>query len=180
MTTYVALLRAVNLGRRNKVAMADLRALFERLGAHDVTTYLQSGNVVFGSSGAAAAELTRAIEDEIRRELGLDIAVLLRTSAEMATIRSSNPFAASAERPQLHVTFLAARPAAARVRELAGEGMAPDELHVARREIYLYCQNGYGRTKLTNAYFERRLGVVATTRNWTTVTKLAELAAGAA
>lgn len=178
MTTYVALLRAINLGKRNKISMANLRTLFESLGAKDVTTYLQSGNVVF-KSDAKRAELTPGIEQAIRGAVGLDITVLVRTQAEIQRTRSGNPFVDRAEAAHLHVTFLAAKPDAARVRDLAGEESGADEFELVGHEIYLHCPNGYGRTKLTNAYFEKRLQVRATTRNWNTVTKLAELAASA-
>ena len=176
--THVALLRAINLGRRNKVSMADLRTLFATLGAEDVTTHLQSGNVVFASGGASLAELTQTIEEAIRREFGLDVTVVVRTGAEFGRISSGNPFAErGAEPAQLHVTFLAGKPDGARVRAVQRERTEPDEFRIAGREVYLHCPNGYGKTKLTNAYFEKRLGVAATTRNWNTVTKLAELAA---
>jgi uncharacterized protein (DUF1697 family) len=170
---YAALLRGINLGSRNKVAMPDLRALFEDLGAEDVTTYVQSGNVVFRSD-RGAAELGRAIEREITKRLGLDVTVLLRTRAELAKVRDGNPFA-GAEPKALHLTFLAKKPQTARVRGLDPKRSPPDEFRVVGREVYLHCPNGYGRSKLSNAYFEKQLGVAATTRNWNTVTKLAEL-----
>jgi len=174
--TYAALLRGINLGARNKVSMADLRALFAALDAEDVATYVQSGNVIF-KSRAGAAELTHAIEQRISRDLGLSVTVLLRTKAELAKVLADNPFAGGAREPaKLHVTFLAETPDRARVRRLDPEGAEPDEFRVVGQEIYLHCPNGYGRSKLSNAYFERQLGVAATTRNWRTVTKLAELA----
>ena len=176
MTTYVALLRAINLGSRNKVSMADLRTLFGALGFEDVSTYVQSGNVVFRGRGAAA-DVTAAIEDRIRSELGLDVTVLVRTGAQLAKLVDANPFAGRDVDPAtLHVTFLAEKPASARVRGLDPARSEPDEFRVAGREVYLRCPNGYGRSKLTNAYFEKGLGVAATTRNWRTVTKLVELA----
>jgi uncharacterized protein (DUF1697 family) len=175
--TYVALLRGVNLAGRSKVSMSDLRTLFDALEAEDVTTYLQSGNVVFKSRGADRAELTRAIEQEIRGRLGLGIAVLMRTKAQLAKVVGGNPFAGS-EPATLHVTFLADKPDRDRLRKLDPKRGEPDEFHVAGQEIYLRCPGGYGRSKLTNAYFEKQLGVAATTRNWKTVTKLAELAGG--
>jgi uncharacterized protein (DUF1697 family) len=172
---YVALLRGINLGARNKIAMADLRDLFESLEAEDVTTYVQSGNVVFRSR-IARDQLTRTIEERISSRLGLEIEVLLRTSAELAKLVAGNPFAKSQSDPvKLHVTFLADTPAAARVRALDTTAFEPDEFHVADREVYLHTPNGYGRSKLSNAYFEKQLGVAATTRNWKTVTALAEL-----
>ena len=176
MKPYVALLRAINLGSRNKVSMSDLRALFAALGFEDVSTYVQSGNVVFKASGNAD-DLTAAIEDRVRSDLGLGVRVLVRTGAQLAKVVDGNPFAArDADPAGLHVTFLAEKPSAAAVRGLDPARSDPDEFRVAGREVYLLCPNGYGRSKLTNAYFEKQLGVAATTRNWRTVTKLAELA----
>jgi uncharacterized protein (DUF1697 family) len=174
---YVALLRGINLGARNKVAMADLRELVAGLPADDVTTYVQSGNVVFESK-AAAGGLAKAIEKQLASELGLDVRVLVRKPAELAALVAKNPFTQEADDPkQLHVTFLAERPSAASVKQLDPKRSEPDEFRVAGREVYLYCPNGYGRSKLTNAYFEQKLDVAATTRNWRTVTALADLAA---
>lgn len=176
-TTYVALLRGINLGARNKVSMADLRDLFDSLGAEDVATYVQSGNVVFKSRSGSRAELIEAIEQRIRSDLGLSVTVLLRTKAELAKVLRGNPFVESGrDQTKLHVTFLADRPDRARVRDLEGREFGADEHRVVGREVYLHCPNGYGRTKLNNAYFEKQLGVAATTRNWKTVTNLVELA----
>lgn len=170
-TTYVALLRGINLGARNKVAMVDLKALFAALGAEDVVTYVQSGNVVF----AAAGDLAEAAERRIRSDLGLDVKVLTRTAKELARVEARNPFAGR-DAKSLHVTFLADKPDRARARGLDPKRFEPDEFRVVGREVYLHCPNGYGRSKLTNAYFEKELGVAATTRNWRTVTSLAGLA----
>ena len=174
--TYVALLRGINLGARNKVSMAELRELVEGLGADDVTTYVQSGNVVF-RSGTPTATLAGDLEAAIRRRLGLDVRVLLRTKSDLGKTVSGNPFADAADASKLHVTFLAATPVRARVRKLDPSLSPPDEFRVAGRQVYLHCPNGYGRSKLSNAYFEQQLGVAATTRNWRTVTALADLAA---
>jgi uncharacterized protein (DUF1697 family) len=158
--------------------MADLRTLFESFGAEDVQTYVQSGNVVFKSRLRDAAKLSAEIERRIKRELALDIKVMLRTSAQLAKVVGGNPFAASqAAGTKLHVTFLADAPTRARLRTLESTAFAPDEFQVQGREVYLHTPNGYGRSKLSNAYFEKQLDVAATTRNWNTVTKLAELAA---
>lgn len=175
--TYVALLRGVNLGARNKVAMPALRALFEELGAEDVETYVQSGNVVYRSPSAAAAASAETIEAALSDRLGVTSPVLLRSTKQLLAVVKDNPFAERAGDPKhLHVTFLAEAPARTAVRALDPERFAPDELSLVRREVYLHCPNGYGRTKLTNAYFEKQLGVIATTRNWRTVTTLGELA----
>jgi uncharacterized protein (DUF1697 family) len=175
--TYVALLRGINLGARNKVGMADLRALFEALGHENVATYVQSGNVVFKSAVRSAAELNGRIEERIARDLGLTVTVLIRTKAELGKVAAGNPLAKdAADTAHLHVTFLADAPERARVRDLEDAYDGPDAFRVVGREVYLCCPNGYGRSKLSNAFLEKRLGTVATTRNWKTVSKLAELA----
>jgi uncharacterized protein (DUF1697 family) len=172
---WVALLRGVNLGARNKVPMAGLRSLMADIGAEDVKTYVQSGNVVFRSA-LARGQLVRRIEGEISARFGVDADVVLCTKAELARVVAGNPFAdGEADPKRLHVTFLAAAPERGRVAELKGEQFEPDRFHVTRAAVYLHTPDGYGRTKLSNAYFERKLGVRATTRNWRTVTTLAEL-----
>ena len=155
--------------------MPELRALFAAIGSEDVATYVQSGNVVFKSS-AAPGELAEAIEERIRADLGLNVTVLLRTPAQLAKILSGNPFAgARRDKTKLHVTFLARKPAPTRVRKLDPARTEPDEFRVVGQEVYLHCPNGYGRSKLSNSFFEKELGVAATTRNWRTVTNLAAL-----
>jgi uncharacterized protein (DUF1697 family) len=174
--TWIALLRGINLGARNKVAMADLRELFAGLGAEDVTTYVQSGNVVFGST-LSRAELGKAIAQEIRSRLGLDLTVVLLTGAEVDRLVEGNPFAKAQPDPvKLHVTFLAEPADAGRTRAVEQLEFEPDEFRVTRKAVYLHCPQGYGRSKLSNAFFEQRLGVAATTRNWRTVRALAEVA----
>jgi uncharacterized protein (DUF1697 family) len=176
VATYVALLRGINLGSHNKIAMPKLRELIEGLGAEDVSTYVQSGNVVLTGTGGAA-KLGKAIERAIEKELGLSVDVMLRTPAQLAKIVAANPFAKGQEDPKkLHVTFLAETPSRSRARELEQVEFPPDELRVVGQEVFLHCPDGYGRSKLSNAFFEKQLGVRGTTRNWRTVTKLAELA----
>jgi uncharacterized protein (DUF1697 family) len=177
MTMYAALLRGINLGKRNRIAMADLRALFERLGHRSVATHVQSGNVVFEATGATAARLAASVHDEIQASVGLDVGVILRSAAELARIVRDNPFG-DADRSQLYVTLLAERPKPKAVAELATRTYEPDEYRVVGREVYLHCPNGYGRSKLSNELLERRLGVGATTRNWRTMTTLAEMTSG--
>jgi uncharacterized protein (DUF1697 family) len=173
--SWVALLRGVNLGARNKVPMAGLRDLMADIGAEDVQTYVQSGNVVFRSA-LARAELVRRIEAEIGARFGVDADVLLCTKAELKRVVAGNPFTEDESEPtRLHVTFLAQPPERGRMADLEGEEFEPDRFHVTRAAVYLHTPKGYGRTKLSNTYFERKLGVRATTRNWRTVTTLAEL-----
>jgi uncharacterized protein (DUF1697 family) len=173
--TWVALLRGINLGSHNKVSMAELRDLFADLGAEDVKTYVQSGNVVFRSARGRAA-LTKAIEQEIHKRLGLDVTVLLRTKPELTKLVAGNPFAKQSDPTKVHVTFLGKAPARGRIRELEQQEFEPDEFRVTRDAVYLHCPKGYGRSKLSNAFFEKQLGVRGTTRNWRTVATLADMA----
>jgi uncharacterized protein (DUF1697 family) len=170
VATYVALLRGVNVGGR-KVAMSELRAVFEELGYSDVRSYIQSGNVVFGAGGGTAARIRSTIESDLASEFGFDIAVLLRTPAELGRVVKHNPFGKDA-----YVTFLDKAPAAKLVAAIDPAPYAPDQFEVHGHEVYVRCPNGYGRTKINNTFFEKKLATRATTRNWNTVALLHEWA----
>jgi uncharacterized protein (DUF1697 family) len=175
MRTYVALLRGINVGGRNKIAMSELKSSLSSHGLQDVVTYIQSGNVVFRSTGSAG-DLAGDIEQRIAEDFGVSATVLLRTPAELKTVAQSNPFlSGEPDLSKLHVVFLRDRPAANAVAGLDPERSPPDELSVRGREIYLHLPNGSGRSKLTIDYFERQLGVAATARNWNTLIKLIAL-----
>lgn len=190
MTTYIALLRGINVGGSARIAMKDLRTLFAGMGFEDVRTYLQSGNVVFrapapDTAGPAApgtrrpAGLAAGIEKRIADDLGVSCTVLLRTGDSLARTLAANPYTGRDDDPaKLHVTFLAREPTAeeaARLELPAGETAV---FTLVGDEIHLHVPDGYGRTRLNNAFIERRLGMRATTRNWKTVTALHELAVG--
>jgi uncharacterized protein (DUF1697 family) len=169
---FVALLRGVNVGGKAKVPMAALRAALTEDGFEDVATYIQSGNVVFRAPGDRKA-LARRIEQRITTDFGVSPKVILRTPAELARIVERNPFGRDAS--HVHVLFLGSRPTAKAIRTLDPERSPGDELAVDGSQIYLYFPNGSGRTKLTLDYFERKLGVEGTARNWRTLLKLLEL-----
>ncbi len=169
------MLRAVNVGGR-KVAMTDLRALFERLGHDDVVTYVQSGNVVSRAATRSAAAVERTVHAAIAADLGLDVDVIVRTPAQLRAVLDSNPFLRGRGPADPKTLYVAAKPATTLARQLDEQAFAPDEFRVVEREVYVSCPTGYGRTKINNTWFERKLKVVATTRNWTTVTNLVELA----
>jgi uncharacterized protein (DUF1697 family) len=175
---YVALLRAVNVAGR-ALLMKDLRPLFEALPAEDVSTYVQSGNVVFRSGIGTAPSVARAAEQQIRSRLGVDTVVIVRTANDLAKVVAGNPFLGGGrDEATLHVTFLATAADPDRVANLAAAAGAarPDEVRVVGHDAYVSCPDGYGRSKLNNAFIERKLGVAATTRNWRTVTTLREMA----
>lgn len=174
---HVALLRAVNVGGRNRIAMADLRELLEGLGYGEVRTHLQSGNAVFTASGGASAErLAGEIEDALAEKVGLTVKVLVRTRSELERAIAANPLLDVAEdHARLLVTFLSHAPDPETLAALAPAEFEPDVFAVGEREIYVWHPEGVRATKLSNAFWERRLGVVASARNWNTVTRLLEL-----
>lgn len=176
LNSYAAMLRGVNVGGRAKVGMEDLRSLFTSLGYTDVASYVQSGNLVFKSSIKDASKLTKAIEQQILADLDMEVAVLIRSGAELEKIVAANPLIDRSTDPtKLHVTFLQAKPKPGQVGELPTLSDGKDELAIVGREIYLFCPDGYGNSKLNNAFIEKRLGMRATTRNWRTVAKLVEM-----
>jgi uncharacterized protein (DUF1697 family) len=178
MTTYVAMLRGINVSGRNTLSMVDLRALITATGGKDVRTYIQSGNAVFTSRRSPSAVVDSLLAG-IEAALGTKVPVLLRTSDELAEIVDANPFISRGEDPKtLHVTFLGAVPLTAAVKVASQKKSDDDEFVVIGRQVYLSCPNGYGRTKLTNTFFEKSLGSEATTRNWATVTELADMSCG--
>jgi uncharacterized protein (DUF1697 family) len=175
MGRQVALLRGINVGGKKKVAMADLRALVEGLGHTDVRTYINSGNVVFasGTPGAARDELETAIEQAIEAELGLDVAVIVRTHEELAAAVDANPFP-DAVPPRLLLSFLREAPAADGYAAAEAVESGADEFRVDGTTVYLHCPDGIGRSKLAEALSKPK-GPVGTARNLATVRKLVEL-----
>ncbi|SCE67453.1 DUF1697 domain-containing protein [Micromonospora chokoriensis] len=180
MTRYVALLRGVNVGGATRLAMADLRRIVTGLGHEDVKTYLQSGNVAFSSTVRDAEELAAGIRQALTDEVALTVPVLVRSGRELAAIAGGNPYADREDDPtRLMVAFLATAPEKSTADALSVPGGENVSFTVTGREVFLhYVDGGYGRSKFTNAYLEKKLGVVATTRNWKSVRALAELAAG--
>ncbi len=178
MPTYITLLRGINVGGKNPIKMANLVAAFAAVGYKSIETHVQSGNVVFDGEEKDAAKIVSEIEAKLRRSFGTEIRVLLRTALEFAKMPGKNPFldkpAGSLE--TLYVTFLSTslEKGIAESADLPkGRG---EEFRIIGGEVFLYLPNGYGRTKLNNTLFEKKLGCVATTRNWKTVMALVNLA----
>jgi uncharacterized protein (DUF1697 family) len=177
VTTYVALLRGINLGNHNKISMRELEAVCAGVGWDVLALYLRSGNVVFDATRAKPDELGDALADALAAERGYDVPTLVRTAREMSTIASSNPLLAKGADPErCHVTFLHDVPSKAKVAAIDPAEGRGDEFAVVKREVYLHCPNGYGRSRLVNPFWERRLAMTATTRNWRTVNALVEMA----
>jgi uncharacterized protein (DUF1697 family) len=170
------LLRGINLGSRNRVAMPDLRQRLQEAGMDDVGTYLQSGNVVV-SSDASPEALARDCERVIEAGFGLKIAVVVRTRDELAAVVKRNPLGDVATNPKRYqVSFLSAEPEPAVIKKLAALPAEAEQFVASGRELYAWHPDGVARSKLWNTLAGKGLGVTATARNWTTVTKLLEMA----
>jgi uncharacterized protein (DUF1697 family) len=175
MPTWIALLRGINVGGGKKVPMAALKAAFEDFGATDVQTYIQSGNVVFGHATKSEAKLVADVEGMIAAHTGFTVDVMLRTARQMAAVVEANPYPHAAG-TTLHVLFLKAPPAKGALDALDLAPFAPEEVTELGRELYLHLPYGMGRAKLPVAL--AKLKVPTTARNWNSVTRLAEMAAG--
>ena len=178
MTIYVAMLRGINVSGQKIIKMERLRASFERLGFGNVRTYVQSGNVVFEAETKSAATITRRIEERILSDFGFAVRVFLKTAKELNEIAKENPFVkdGAIDRTKLHVTFLSEHAPTTAARSLEPLAVKPERFQISGQAIYLYCPNGYGRSKLSNSAIEKKLGVGATTKNWKTVNALLSVA----
>jgi uncharacterized protein (DUF1697 family) len=173
---YAALLRGINVGGKNMLPMKELAEIFVKLGCGAVTTYIQSGNVVFSAEEKVATGLGGLIAKRIEERFALKVPVVLRSARDLETVIRGNPYLkAGAAEEMLHVSFLADRPRADFIARLDAARSAPDEFAVVGRDIYMKLVTGAAKTKLTNAYFDSKLKTVSTMRNWRTVLKLAEM-----
>jgi uncharacterized protein (DUF1697 family) len=178
MTTYVALLRAINVGGTKKVAMSDLCGFAEKLGFDDVRSLLQTGNLVFMGKAQTAAVLERLLESEAAKRLDLQTDFFVRTGKELAAIIAQNPFPSEAKRDPSHlvVQFMKDARSAAAVKSLQAAIKGPELVRAIGKQLYVVYPAGIGRSKLTAKLMEDKLGARATGRNWNTVLKLAALA----
>ncbi len=189
MPTHVALLRGINLGGRNQVTMADLRTLAGELGHTDVSTYIQSGNVLFTAAPEAdAADLARAMAAAIVEKLGVAAPVVVITREELAAIVEANPFPHEPEPRRVHAVVLSEPPGPALLGRLgaamaqARAAGAPDSVRLAGRTLYVHTPTGYGTSDLAQTVIKivssPKAGSTGTARNWATMTKLLELCGG--
>ena len=176
MTRHVVLLRGINLGSHNRIAMPKLREVLAEAGFEGVQTYLQSGNVVL-LSDASPGKVAREVERQIAERLGLEIQVVVRSRDELAEVVRRDPLGDVAANPKRYqVSFLDGELAPATVRKLEEAAVEPERFVVSGREVYAWHPEGVARSKLWALLAGRGLGVTATARNWTTVTKLLGLA----
>ncbi len=174
----LALLRGVNVGGKNRLPMPALAELFAACGCRDVTTYIQSGNVLFRPPEKHSPPLAPLLSARIAQQFGYRVPVILRSCDEMGQVVAANPFLALGHPEKtLHVYFLAQAPDRAAGQQLDPARSPGDAFQVLGREVYLYLPNGMARTKLTNAWFDSKLATTSSARNWTTTLKLFELMA---
>lgn len=178
MTTYIALLRAVNVGPHNKIGMSDLRQLLTGLGMYAVQTLLQSGNAVFQSDARSVSQLERLIEGAMARQLHLETNAMVRSHKEWKGIITGNPFPKEAKLDPSHLLVLPLKEAPARGAADALQAAIIDRevVRIDGRCAYIVYPDGIGRSKLTSALIEKKLGTRGTGRNWNTVLKLDALA----
>lgn len=179
MKNYIALLRGINVGAKRKILMVDLRQLFDELGFIDVTTYIQSGNVLFNTDQTKTnKEIATEIEQAIAAAYDFEVSVIIRTANEINKLITENPFAIpdEIEVNKHHLTLLKEAPGAEALEKIQSYDFAPDQYIIKNKDVFVYHQGRYSDTKLGNAFFEKKLKVVATTRSMKTILKLADLA----
>ncbi len=179
MTTYIALLRAINVGGHKPVAMSDLTRMLAGLGLSDARSLLQSGNLVFRRDSRGEADLVELLlEKEARNRLGLETDFFVRSAREWSAVVANNPFRDEAERDPSHllVMFTKAATNSRDVDALRASIAGPEVIRAHNRHLYIVYPSGIGRSRLTNNLLERKLGTRGTARNWNTVLKLAAMA----
>ena len=174
MVTYMALLRGINVGGKNKILMAELQDLLLNIGLKEVQTYIQSGNIIFNSEEGNSSKLELQITEAIQERFGLNVPVLVKTNDELKAIFYGCPF--SEERKQKsYFSLLYSEPEVGLVNEVSNMEFENEEIEISPKCVYFYSSIGYGKTKYNNNFFERKLKVTATARNYKTMLKLLEL-----
>lgn len=176
MTTYIALLRGINVSGQKKILMADLKKMFIDLGYQEVVTYIQSGNVIFQTKKTAEEKLEKNIKSAIEKTFGFDVPVFVLTRDELKKLSDNNPYK---DRPVasnfIFLTILSSAPEDENIEMVQAMEFPGEEFSITKRVVYLCLPNGAGRSKLTNNFFEKKLKVRATSRNMRSVLKLLNL-----
>lgn len=179
MKKRIAILRGINVGGKRKILMKDLKELFQAFGYDKVQTFIQSGNVIFKTANTKTnLEMAKEIEIAILQNFGFEVPVIVLSANELKIALSENPFLADKNKTieSLHLTFLKELPPSLKVKEIEQFACSPDQFKISNKTVFIYCAGKYHKSKLTNNFFENKLKVQATTRNWKTVLKLLDLA----
>jgi uncharacterized protein (DUF1697 family) len=178
MNTYVAILRGINVGGKRMIKMDALKQLFANLGFSNIETYIQSGNVFFQCKKTSEEKLASTIAKEIEKVFSFDVPTIVKNVEELKQIITNNPFTKDKKKlaEYFHVTFLATTPIKENIDSIAKLNFGNDDFTIIDKAVYLYCPNSYSNSKLTNGFFENKLKVIATTRNWKTCNELVNIA----
>jgi uncharacterized protein (DUF1697 family) len=180
MLHYISFLRGVNMTGHNSVKMADLTLLFKDMGYADALTYIQSGNVIFNHADETAVpEIALKIEKAILDRFNYNVPVMIRTVEEIRTLLSVNPFIGieNFEASKMAVIFLYKKATEDQIQKVADIDYPPDKFKIIGSEIFIYCPNGFGKTRFYTNFFEKKMGVIGTARNWKTITTVLTIAA---
>ncbi|MBC7695119.1 MAG: DUF1697 domain-containing protein [Burkholderiales bacterium] len=178
MQTYIAILRGINVSGHKMMKMEALRHLLEDLNFKNIKTYIQSGNIVFQDKKTNVDALGKKIAKKISDNFDFEVPVIVKEEKELNDVLNKNPFLTKRKEDitKLHVTFLSDVPEKANVDKIIDATYQSDEFIIIEKVVYIFCPNGYGNTKLNNTFFENKLKVTATTRNWKTISELVKLA----
>jgi uncharacterized protein (DUF1697 family) len=175
MTTYIALLRGINVGGKHIIKMEALKALLIDIGLQDVVTYIQSGNIICNASKTNSVALATKISDAITAQYKFNVPVLVLDVNELNQIVSNNPLHTPQNVAFLHVTLLNDTPMENNIATIPANNFLPNQFAIVNKAIYLLCPEGYSKCKLTNNYIEKKLFTTTTTRNWKTLLTLLEM-----
>lgn len=178
MTTYISILRGINVSGQKIIKMDTLKEMYEDLQFINVQTYIQSGNVVFQCNKPEQKDLELIISNQIVNKFGFEVLVIVFEISEFKSIIERNTLATdkTKDTSRLYVTFLSYKPEGVNIENIYQYKSPEEEIVITEKAVYLYCPSGYGKTKLSNTFFENKLKVGATTRNWKTTTELLKIA----
>lgn len=178
MKTYIAILRGINVSGQKLIKMAALKKMGEKLNFENIQTYLQSGNLIFSAKENDPKQLEKIITTEIEKEFGFEVPVIVLNLKTLERIIENNPFPKDPQKEMalVHVTFLSEPSVALNEEKIFEKKKTNEEIVFSSNAVYLYCPDGYGKTKLHNNFLEKQLQVKATTRNWKTTINLQNIA----
>ncbi|MBK7133131.1 MAG: DUF1697 domain-containing protein [Bacteroidales bacterium] len=178
MKSYISFLRGVNMSGHNSIKMTDLAALYNSLGFSEVRTYIQSGNVLFSDNrGISESDIAQLIEKEILNKFSFVVPAMIRSVEELKALLSVNPFLNEKDfdPAKMAVIFLHAKPSDIQIDKVSNINYPPDKFMIKGSEIFIFCPNGFGKTKLYTNFFEKKMGVTGTARNWKTITAILQM-----
>ena len=174
---YISLLRGINVSGQKKIKMTDLKKMYESLGFKKVATYIQSGNVVFESKETGSQQIADTIKAQIAKDFGYEVKVMVFDVDVFTKKVQQHPFS-EVEVPFVYFTFLSTVPENIPQEKIEAAKREGEQIEIIEDMVYFYCKEGYGRSKLSNNFFEQKLKVDATTRNYKTCMKLIEMGVG--